>query len=80
MVRVDEAAMLLIIEVWTPERGVRRIERTSWYGLRLASPSSARRQRFATTSTRRLAARSAAVACDCAGCGWPRLRMTSVPR
>jgi hypothetical protein len=27
-VRVDEAAKLLIVEVWTPERGVRRIERT----------------------------------------------------
>jgi pyridoxamine 5'-phosphate oxidase-like protein len=27
IVRVDEAAKLLIIEVWTPERGVRRIER-----------------------------------------------------
>jgi hypothetical protein len=26
-VRVDEAAKLLLIEVWTPERGVRRIER-----------------------------------------------------
>ncbi|WCB95444.1 hypothetical protein DSM104299_04189 [Baekduia alba] len=27
-VRVDEAAKLLIVEVWTPEGGVRRIERT----------------------------------------------------
>jgi hypothetical protein len=27
-VQVDEAAKLLIVEVWTPERGVRRIERT----------------------------------------------------
>jgi hypothetical protein len=27
-VRVDEAAKLLIVEVWTPEAGVRRIERT----------------------------------------------------
>jgi hypothetical protein len=27
-VEVDEAAKLLIVEVWTPERGVRRIERT----------------------------------------------------
>ncbi len=26
-VHVDEAAKLLIVEVWTPERGVRRIER-----------------------------------------------------
>jgi hypothetical protein len=26
-VRVDEAAKLLIVEVWTPEHGVRRIER-----------------------------------------------------
>lgn len=27
-VAVDEAAKLLIVEVWTPERGARRIERT----------------------------------------------------
>ena len=28
VVHVDEGAKLLIVEVWTPEDGVRRIERT----------------------------------------------------